>query len=176
MSPWQAIAASTGEEYRRLLCGLEDCATAQRLQLKRLLQANAETGFGRRFHFDRIREPDQYRATVPLHEYGDLAGDIERTAGGDAGSLLGEPVLLYEETGGSGGGAKLIPYSAASLAGFRCAVHPWLHDLTLGYPRMGRGYFSISPATRPPRATAGGIPVGDRTDLQRRQGDGGQRL
>lgn len=162
MRPWSAVSSVTAGEHRRLLQGLEKCATAQRQQLSDLLSANASSAFGRSHGFDRVRDPDAYRGAVPLSSYDDFAADIQyRLENG----LLGEPILLCEETSGSSGSAKLIPYTQRSLNGFQCAVQPWLHDLADRYPRLGKGYFSVSPAARKRQITAGGIPIGSESDV-----------
>ena len=76
--------------------------------------------------------------------------------------LTDEPIIAFEETGGSAAGAKLIPYTMSSLLAFRSAILPWIGDLLLRRPVIasGRAYVSVSPATRQPRVTAGGLPVG----------------
>lgn len=163
MRPWSQIAAATGEEHQRLLQGLQDCAGTQRRQLIELLRSNADSAFGRAHDFEHIDDADSYRARVPLRHYADLAADIDAMAGADPGSdrrLLAEPIRLFEETGGSSGGPKLVPYTDRSLAGFRHALHPWLHDLARHYTGLGCSYFAISPAARPARTTAAGIPIG----------------
>lgn len=167
MSPWSIIRRVTAAEHGRLTDALGDCAGAQRRLLAELLQRNADSAYGRRHRFAAIGDPDRYRQQVPLCDYADLAADIDATAAApaDAGARLGkrllaEPVTLFEQTGGSSGGRKLVPYSESSLTGFRRALYPWLHDLANRYPGLGGTYFAISPAGRAPRSTAGGIPIG----------------
>ena len=162
MRPWSAVSSATAGEHQRLLQGLEDCAAAQQQQLADLLSASARGEFGRSHGFDRLSDPDAYRGTVPLSSYDDFAADIQdRPENG----LLGEPILLYEETSGSSGSVKLIPYAQRSLNGFQCAVQPWLHDLADRYPRLGQGYFAVSPVARKRRITAGGVPIGSESDV-----------
>ncbi len=161
MNPWSAIAAATAKEYRRLFQGLNAAETAQRHQLKALLRANSRTEFGRYFSFAEIRDTDQYRAAVPVHTYEDLASYTDRF---EANGLLGEPIVLYEETSGSSGKAKIVPYTERSLRGFRRAVHPWLHDLSQHYPRLGPAYFAVSPVGPSRRLAANGTPIGAESD------------
>jgi hypothetical protein len=83
-------------------------------------------------------------------------------ADGESGVLVGGPVVSFEETSGSTGGPKLIPYTASGLDAFRRALTAWLDDLALAYPAItsGRSYWAISPVARASRATPGGIPIG----------------
>jgi hypothetical protein len=76
--------------------------------------------------------------------------------------LFAGPVVTFEETSGTTGGPKLVPYSAAGLDAFRRALTAWLDDLALAHSGIasGRSYWAISPVARAPRATPGGIPIG----------------
>lgn len=91
-----------------------------------------------------------------------LAPWIERIANGEAGVLTSAPVLAFEETGGSSGGRKRIPYTTQGLQAFQRGLLPWLDDLFQHYPALaaGRFYWAISPAGRASATTCGGIPVG----------------
>ena len=91
-----------------------------------------------------------------------LAPWIERIANGEPAVLTSAPVLAFEETGGSSGGRKRIPYTAQGLQAFQRGLLPWLDDLFEHYPALagGRFYWAISPACRAPAITSGGIPVG----------------
>ena len=85
------------------------------------------------------------------------------SAAGEAGVLTSEPVIAFEETGGSASGRKLIPYTPASLAAFRAAVLPWLARSGAAPPgdvRTAAPMSALSPVARAPRVTAGGIPIG----------------
>ena len=163
MKPWSTIATTTHDEYQRLLLGLDQCAATQRKKLAQLLHCNADTTFGLGYGFNLIDDPDLFRKVVPLHSYEDLALELQHQLQGQP-CLLAEPVLHAEETGGSNGRAKLIPYSASTLRAFQAAIYPWLHDLSQHYRQLGYAYFSISPATRSPGVTHIGIPIGAAND------------
>jgi len=92
----------------------------------------------------------------------DFAAWIERVAGGEADVLTRDPIIAFEATSGTTRGAQLVPYTGESLEAFADAVLPWLHDLAKRRPAVtkGRIYAAISPATRPPMKTPGGIAVG----------------
>lgn len=163
MNPWSIISATTSKEFKRLLSGLDECAESQRLQLLQIIQANIDTDFGRRYGFNTLHDPDQYRNVVPLHSYDELLPELKRQLQGKS-SLLAEQVIHVEETGGSSGGAKLIPYSVSSLKAFQAAIYPWLHDIAHHYGQLSSSYFAISPAARVPSSTLRGIPIGAGSD------------
>lgn len=127
---------------------------------------NARTEFGRRYEFSSIRDVDAYRDRLPVRGYSGFASDIRRIADGAPNVLTAEPVIAFEETGGTSAGAKLIPYTANGLAAFRRGVLPWLSDLSRARPgaAIGSAYWAISPAGRPSRRTSGGIPIGLESD------------
>jgi hypothetical protein len=129
--------------------------------LRQILAANAGTHFGRTHGFADIRTIDDFRTRVPIRPYDALRPGLDRVAAGETDVLTSEPVVAFEETGGSTTGSKLVPYTASSLKAFRAAVLPWLADLAARRPGAfaGKAYVSVSPATRAPRMI-GGIPVG----------------
>src|SRR5258706_1936556 len=122
---YQAISGSAAR-FRALL---PRAAETQKQRLLALLRRNAGTEFGRLHGFASIRDEDEYRARVPVASYEDLRPAIERMAAGEPDVLVSGRVIAFEETGGSTGGAKLIPFTAEALAAFRRALVPWLDAL-----------------------------------------------
>lgn len=142
-----------------------NAARARGIQERRLLRViarNRDTAFGREHRFDEIGSLGDFRDRVPIRTYEDLAPWIERAAAGEEGVLTSEPVLLFEPTGGTHGGTKLIPYTETLRTELRRAVAPWIRDVFRRYPRTrwGRGYWSISPQVRTAARTSGGIAIG----------------
>src|SRR5262249_1465647 len=162
MSGWAAILAAARAEGARFELACREPSTAQLALLREILERNADSAFGRAHQFDRIDTIARFRAQVPVRDYAGHRPWIERAGAGEAGVLTRAPVIVFEESGGSTSGRKLVPYTAASLAAFRAAVLPWLTDLADERPEtfQGRTYVAVSPVARSPRITAGGIAVG----------------
>jgi hypothetical protein len=162
MSGWCTILAAAESDDATFRAACAAPRAAQLRLLRRILCDNAACEFGRAHGFDRIDSLADFRERVPIRRYDEIRPWIEATAEGACAVLTAAPVVAFEETGGSVGGAKLIPYTAAALCAFRAAVLPWLADLARRRPAAvaGRAYVAVSPATRPPRATAGGVPIG----------------
>ncbi|MDY0060094.1 MAG: GH3 auxin-responsive promoter family protein [Myxococcota bacterium] len=139
-----------------------DPARGQAAMLRRLLAANAGSRYGQQHGFGSIDCLATYRSRVPVVDGPALEPWIARIAGGEPGVLTREPVLLFERTAGSTAANKLVPYTAGLLAEFAAATNAWLYDLYQGRPGLlGRPtYWSVSPATRQPERTAGGVPIG----------------
>ena len=161
MSGWRAVLDAARAEHALFGRARATPRASQAALLRQILAANAGTDFGRTHGFADIRTIDDFRARVPIRSYDALRPWLDRVASGETGILTCEPVIAFEETGGSTAGGKLIPYTASSLKAFRAAVLPWLADLAGRRPGAfaGKAYVSVSPATRAPRMI-GSIPVG----------------
>lgn len=137
-------------------------ALTQAQLIAELLRQNGQTEFGRQYGFESVQNPREYQERVPLSSYADYAGAIERVARGDQNVLTAEPVLLLEPTSGTTSGEKLIPYTASLRREFQRGVAAWVADLFSRRPgaACGRAYWSISPASRKPKRTSAGPPIG----------------
>ncbi len=134
----------------------------QARRLQAILACNQDCEYGRTHGFAAIADPATYARRVPIVRYDALRDSIARMAAGERGVLVTAPIIAFEETSGSSGGAKLVPYTEDALASFQSGLLPWLDDLHTGVEGLdqGRAYWSISPAARTPRQTAGGVPIG----------------
>lgn len=147
---------------QRFRAELDQPGQVQAEVLLAILQQQQHSEFGQRHGFAAIANAEQFAAAVPVADYAALSASITRMADGAANVLSAAPVLAYEETGGSGDGRKLIPYTGAGLAAFQSGLLPWLDDLCTHFPGLGEGpfYWAISPACRQASATPGGTPIG----------------
>jgi hypothetical protein len=155
-NPWRTLKglASTRPDSR----SLEQRQTGW---LMGCLQRNRDCLYGKRHGFEQIDSIQAYRKRVPLVRYEELRQVIERIAQGEADLLFRGRPAAFEQTGGSSGGSKLIPYTTHSLEDFQRGILPWLASLVSTYELTnGSIYLALSPATRQPQTTAGGIPIG----------------
>lgn len=162
MNGWRILLEAARAPVAALAEALRHPKRQQLDLLHDIVSANALTLFGRAHGFASIRSLAEYRAAVPVQSSEAFRPFVEKIAAGESRVLTQDPVVAFEETGGTASGRKLIPYTLASLAGFRAAVLPWLASLAQRRPEItaGSAYVAISPATRQPRRTAGGIAVG----------------
>ena len=109
---------------------------------------------------------EDYRRAVPVRRDVEFVPWIERVAAGEPGVLTADAPLAFESTSGTVRGAKLIPYTAASLTAFRAGVLPWLAHLLEQRPRIAEGvaYVAASPVARRKAAFACKRPVGLASD------------
>ncbi|MEB3358601.1 MAG: GH3 auxin-responsive promoter family protein [Synechococcales bacterium] len=163
---WQRFQRATQAERDRFQSALAQPELTQQQILQAILQANQETVVGQAYGFSTIPDYHTFRQRVPIHTYDDLLPWIRRTAAGEPKVLTAEPAIAFELTGGSTQGAKLIPYTQSGIQSFQRGIFTWLGDLITHRPaiQQGRTYWAISPATRQPTTTLGGIPIGLASD------------
>ncbi len=147
---------------------LRDPARAQERWLRDFLRANEGTAYGRAHHFREINSVADFRSWVPIEDYESLTPWIERIEEGQREVLTREPVLMLERTSGGVKGPKHIPYTQGLLNDFGAATGPWLDDLALTFPKLftTRQYWSLSPASRDPEVTRGGLRIGLEDDTE----------
>ncbi len=136
--------------------------------LKVLLRANADSRYGRQYHFDRIRSFEDFQAAVPIVDYEALQPWIDAIRQGEHGVLTAEPVLMMEKSGGSTAASKYIPFTASLRREFQQATSVWLADLQEQRPRLRElaAYWSISSGSGQREVTPGGLRVGFEDDSE----------
>jgi len=163
-----AWMASCWRSYYSLRRAQENPAVAQATLLDQLLRSNAASAYGKKFGFNRLRNAQEFQSAVPIASYDELRPWIERIKSGEQAVLTQEPVLMFEKTSGSSTAAKYIPYTSSLRREFQRAVGAWMFDLHAHEPRMmcGTAYWAITPLSREPEITAGGLRVGFENDTE----------
>lgn len=156
---WMVSCAAEALAFRRATRAVHRC---QEKVLLRILRANQNTDYGRRYDFASIKSCQEYRRRVPITNYEALEPWIGRIAKGEANILTSKRVLILEPTGGSTSGEKLIPYTDDLRKEFQRALGAWIFDVLYHWPqaRRGRAYWSVTPMAQRQRTSAGGIPIG----------------
>ena len=163
-----AWMASCWRSYHSLRRAQENSAVAQATLLDQLLRSNAASAYGQKFGFNRLRNAQEFQSAVPIVGYDELRPWIERIKAGEHAVLTDEPVLMLEKTSGSSSAAKYIPYTSSLRREFQRAVGAWMFDLHRHEPKMmcGTAYWAITPLSREPEITAGGLRVGFENDTE----------
>lgn len=161
---WMATCLSEAMAFRR--AANNQTAIIQGGVLKWILQGAAATEYGRLHHFARIRNVEEYRQSIPVNDYDDLQPWIDRIVNCAEQVLTADRVQMFEETSGTSGGTRLIPYTASLQVAFNRALHPWLFDLHTRFRGIwgGPAYWAVSPRGGGSRQTPGGIPIGFAAD------------
>ncbi len=155
------IKSFTAKDYKRFVKNAGNMGGIQEYLLFSLLKRNANTQFGRRHYFAKIRSMEEFRDKVPVQQYEDLQPYIEEITAGSKGVLTSTPVSKLVPTSGTTGFNKLIPYTTDTIAEFNKALNVWMHDLYLQYPKLtkGRAFWILSPPGKMPEVESA-VPIG----------------
>ncbi|MBT8341387.1 MAG: GH3 auxin-responsive promoter family protein [Desulfatitalea sp.] len=145
---------------------IPSAAQIQKDKLLHYLDNNKQTVFGKLHNFSSIKSYKEYKDKVPIYNYEDYKPWIERIAGGEKNVLVSEEIGLFEPTGGTTSGTKLIPYTKSLQKEFQNAINPWLYDLYHHFNTLksGQSYWSITPVTDGNKTTKCGTPIGFEED------------
>lgn len=80
--------------------------------LLKLMKDNADTEYGKKYHFDQIHSLEDYKACVPVITYDDIASDVERMEKGEQNILTVYPYHHFNETSGTVGKRKAVPLTS----------------------------------------------------------------
>ena len=166
LSAWTAVQKALVGCRNRFEAAARNPREAQVRQLAEVLRRNRATTFGQQYDFGSLTAESEYQRRLPIHRYEDLSDFIARMAAGEENLLTAGRPIAFERTGGSSGGAKLIPCTDESLSAIQRGIFVWLDDLLTARPGImqGRTYWSISPAARQTESTASGVPLGFPSD------------
>ena len=92
-----------------------NAAVAQEKLLLKLLNQAKNTAFGKDHQFNTITSYQEYQQHVPLHDYEDLRGYIDRTVSGEKDVLWPGKPIYFAKTSGTTSGVKYIPISKQSM-------------------------------------------------------------
>ncbi len=107
---------------------------AQRRLLRRILEKNQETAFGRKYDFRRLKTFRAFQKSVPISTYEDLKPYIEAQLRGKRGQLTAEKPVLFAMTSGTTGESKYIPVTPESRKAKADLMKVWLSAFYKDHP------------------------------------------
>ena len=154
-------------EHTRFRSACSNPEVAQRNRLRTILCANAQTDFGRVHGFADVKTHEDFSARVPIggHE-SNVQPWLDRMRTPEDNTLTAEAIRFFEQTSGSTGKAKLIPFTNGLREEIARSVAAWMVGLSLEQPGAfgGLAYWSISPPLLKDSATVAGIRAGHLDD------------
>jgi hypothetical protein len=136
-------------------------------KLNRYIALNSSTVYGEAYDFKKIKDYASYAARVPVvDDWKQVEHYIQRIGKGEENILCSGKIEAFEETSGSTGFSKLIPYNKALKREFQKALQTWMLELSAELPKAlsGKSYWSLSPVLKEMRLTEGGIRIGLEND------------
>lgn len=121
---------------------------SQEETLMNYIKENKDTEFGKKYNFVEIKNIKDYQNNVPITTYDFYEEYIKDILEGKNNVLTKEKVLVLEQTSGSSGKKKYIPYTSKLQQEYNAGIFPWLYDLSSKYKKLFAGsmYWSITPA------------------------------
>jgi hypothetical protein len=133
---------------------------AQDRLLRQILEANADTEFGRRHGFGGITSFQQFQERVPIASYEDLEPYITAGMQGRPNQLTKEPPVLFTTTSGTTGNRKYIPMTREGKRAKSHLTWLWFCGLYRDHPGIvgGRILSVVSPEVE--SHAPSGVPIG----------------
>jgi hypothetical protein len=105
---------------RVFINGTKSCEEIQRKLLRKILEHNAKTKFGKDNSFSEIRNYKEYITKVPIREYEAFRPYIlEQAQNQNSRSIVNEDILFFNKTSGTTAEPKLIPVTETALLGLK---------------------------------------------------------
>jgi hypothetical protein len=145
---------------RRFAAVTESPVEARDRLLHQIVKTNADTEFGRRYGFARIRSFRQFQEQVPLSTYEDLEPYITASMNGRPNQLTRHPPVLFTTTSGTTGASKYIPMTREGKKAKSRLTLLWLCGLYRDHPGIvgGRILSVVSPEVE--SHAPSGVPIG----------------
>ena len=89
----------------------KSAADASQKQLLSILKDNADTEYGKKYHFSDISSVSEYKKQAPFSTFEDYEDFVSKMMQGKEKLLTAYPVSFYAHTSGTLGAAKHIPYT-----------------------------------------------------------------
>jgi GH3 auxin-responsive promoter len=152
--------AKAPRTVKRFTTTCRDPAQAQDRLLLQILDANADTEFGRRHGFGGITTFAEFRERIPISSYEDLEPYINAAMQGQPNQLTKDPPVLFTTTSGTTGNRKYIPMTRQGKRAKSHLTWLWLCGLYRDHPGIvgGRILSVVSPEVE--SHAPSGVPCG----------------
>ncbi|MCG3199653.1 MAG: hypothetical protein GHCLOJNM_04177 [bacterium] len=157
----QIVLGVTGYRHARAFDQMcRDPRAAQAALLRRALEVNAGTVFGKEHGFSSIRTVEDYQKRVPPSSYETHEPYILRETKGEKRQLTSDPPALFATTSGTTGTPKFIPITATSRRDKSMAMRLWMYHAATTHPKMFDGQILAVVSPEIEGHTESGIPYG----------------
>ncbi|MCY3885915.1 MAG: GH3 auxin-responsive promoter family protein [Gammaproteobacteria bacterium] len=153
------------DEFIRLT---RDPKATQWQALKKILQANQMSDFGREFRFEKIDSPQSFQESVPVGDFEALRSYIERQRDGEERALTWEMPVYYNRTSGTIGTPKDVPVTQQNVDEIRLGSQLSAFVLSQQSDVLKGSVFAIGGSAIEAK-TLRGIPIGSASGMLYRQ-------
>lgn len=162
-----AARAHARRQYDILQRAAKTAVRTQERALREKLEWNADSEFGQKHGFSRIRSYADFAAQVPVRRYDELAPWVERVVAGDERALLGsgQRVLMFAMTSGSTDRPKYVPVTPTFLREYRRGWNAFGFKAVLDHPNAFLRPILQVVSPMDEHRTARGVPCGSISGL-----------
>lgn len=153
----QALFART---IRRFEYDTSNLREAQEMALRRIIQKNQDTLYGRTFNFSQIKGVDDFQKNVPLNDYTTLAPYIEKMMMGEENILTSDEIIFFGTTSGTTARPKFIPITDEHFRYVGRSILPYFRFLMREVPAVLRGGTLKMTSPKLEGFTEKGVPYG----------------
>ena len=150
----------TRDVWREFQEACRDPVGAQRRKLFAILERNADTDFGRKHSFARIRSLEDYRSAVPIRGFSGFEQYIGRMCRGEQSVLTADSPEMFATTSGTTDKPKFIPVTPSFYTEFYNTQKVWSRINLNSHPAILRGRFLTVVSPWKEGRTKGDIPYG----------------
>lgn len=129
-----ALQFSARRDFQRFVAAARDPAAAQDAVLRKILESNRDTVFGREHGFEKLVTAAAYRTAVPVRDYEGLRPYVQRQLKGEMGVLTAEPANMFAMTSGTTGLPKYIPVTREADKRAARLMRLWLYGCLQSHP------------------------------------------
>lgn len=142
-----------------------DPKAAQEKVLRRILNKNKNTRFGKEHKFSSVRSYKDYQKAVPVQNYEDLEPYIERQIETKNPELTGEQPILYARTSGTTSKPKFIPILQSTVNAYKWGQRIFLYAQYVAFRDMFSGYLLAIAGPAVEGYLDNGVPYGSMSGL-----------
>jgi hypothetical protein len=139
----------------------KSCDEIQLKLLRKIINHNAETKFGKDNHFAEIKNYEEYASKLPIREYEEFRPYIlEQAENQDTRAIVNDTILFFNKTSGTTSEPKLIPVTETALKGLKKSQSLMIYYQYLNRKNafVGKAVGIASPAEE--EMSEYGIPIG----------------
>ncbi len=133
---------------------------AQENALKKIIEKNRDTLYGREFGFQNIRSVEDFQKAVPLNDYSTLEPYIEKMVMGETNILTPDEIIFFGTTSGTTAKPKFIPITDEHFRYVGRSVLPYFRFITEEAPAAIRGGTIKMTSPKLEGFTEKGVPYG----------------
>ncbi len=133
---------------------------AQENALKKIIEKNIDTAYGREFGFKNIKDITDFQKAVPLNDYTTLEPYIDRMVMGENNVLTSDEIIFFGTTSGTTAKPKFIPITEEHFKYVGRSVLPYFRFITEEAPGAIRGGTIKMTSPKLEGFTEKGVPYG----------------